>query len=172
MLKTVLLVLAAFPGLAQQSNTNMTPAMQWAQLMANMQQQGNEAIAQGIAAGQRQQVIDLERERFEWEKKQARQSSLLRDRVLDPSFGYRDARHEMADWRINQDVIDAFKSARTVHPDFDALQPIMRIVAEAVRPNWQLVTMSEYIECLYAIAKHAGFTEPARQKLAALQPSN
>ena len=179
-MKTVLFVLAAaLPLLAQQpiqvdvyTHSDISPGLQWAQLMTQMGADGSNAIAQGMQAGiqarlanQRQQEIDLERQRFEWDKDQARRSARLQDRVLDPNFGYRDARPALADWRINQDVLDAFKVARAAHQDFDALQPIMRTVAEAVRPDWSHVTMPQYIEILYAIAKTADFVEPARQKI-------
>jgi hypothetical protein len=147
------------------THPDTTPGMQWTQLMGQIGNQISDALLQGTLAGQRQQEIDLERQRFDSEEEQARQSELLRDRVLDPNFRYRDARLGIADWRINQDVLDAFSAARKAHGDFNELQPIMRILAEDVRPDWSHVTMPEYIECLYAIAKTANFVEPERQKI-------
>lgn len=170
--RTALFVFATLPLLAQQpvrvdvyTHDNTTPGLQWSQLMTQMGADTSQAISQGAQIGLRQQEIDLQRRRFEWEKEQARQSARLQDRVLDPTFGYRDARPALADWRINQDVMDAFAVARKAHPDFDALQPIMRTIADAMRPDWSRVTMPEYVECLYAIAKTADFAEPVRQRI-------
>jgi hypothetical protein len=178
--KTALFVFAAtFPLVAQQpvrvdvyTHDSTTPGLQWAQLVTQMGSQGVDAINQGFASGtqakladQRQQEINLERRRLDREQEDGRRSARLQDRMLDSNFGYRDARPRVADWRINQDVLDAFTAARKAHPDFDRLQPIMRVVAEAMRPDWSYVTMPEYIECLYAIAKTANFVEPARQKI-------
>jgi hypothetical protein len=175
---TVLLAtLAIAPAFAQQlpiqvdiyTNSDVSPGQQWAQFIGNMGNAGAQQVAAGLqagmAAGLRQQEINLARERFEWEKEQAKQSVRLQDRVLDQSFGYRDAKPQVAEWRVNQDVIDAFNAGRKAHPDFDQLQPVMRAVADAVRPDWSHVTMSQYVEALYAIAKTANFAGAARQKV-------
>jgi hypothetical protein len=102
--------------------------------------------------------LDLAREREQrlaWEQKE---SARLQERVLDTNFGYTDFRRGVANWRLNQDVKDAFAFGRKQHADFDELLPAMRIVSDGVRPNWGKITMSEYMECLYSIAKTARFT--------------
>jgi hypothetical protein len=173
----LLAVLVAVPAFAQQlpiqvdvyTYDNKAPGQQWAELIGNMGNAGAQQVAAslqaGIAAGLRQQELDLARQRFEWEKEQAKQSARLQDRVLDQNLGYREAKPQVAEWRINQDVLDAFKAARKAHPDFDQLQPVMRVVADAVRPDWRHVTMPQYIEALYAIAKTTNFGEPARREI-------
>lgn len=173
---TVLLAIATARAFAQPpiqvdvyKHDGTTPAERFAGMMADQMNQATTSFLAGAQIGLERQRLDLERQRFEWEKEQARESARLKDRVLDPNFHYRDVRPQEAEWRVNQDVMDAFNRARREHPDFDALQPIMRVVAEALRPDWTRVTMTEYIECLYAIAKAADFAEPVRKKLASVQ---
>lgn len=86
----------------------------------------------------------------------------LRDRNLD----YRQVHANEAQWRINQDVKDRIQTCHRTHADCEQLEGMMQIVARALRPDWTQLTMTEYVECLYAIARNAGFAEQARQMLA------
>jgi hypothetical protein len=45
--------------------------------------------------------------------------------------------------------MDAFARGRAARPDFDALLPAMRIVADSLRPDWSRISMTESVECLY-----------------------
>jgi len=112
-----------------------------------------------------QGYLDLARQQAEDARRAREQSARLQDRVLDDEFGFRAARREWATWKINQDVMDAFAHGRAAHPDFDALLPAMRIVADSLRPEWSRITMSEYVECLYVIARNASFASGARAAL-------
>ena len=56
------------------------------------------------------------------------------------------------------DIKQALLIAHMAHDDFDTFAPVMQIVAEALRPDWSKLTMSEYLECLYVIVKHASFS--------------
>jgi hypothetical protein len=60
------------------------------------------------------------------------------------------------------DMKQALLMAHMAHDDFDTFVPVMQIVADAVRPNWSKLTMSEYLECLYVIVKHASFSPGSR----------
>lgn len=51
------------------------------------------------------------------------------------------------------------------HPDFNLLQPVMLHVAEAFLPDMSRMILSEYLECLYCIAKHADFAAPIRDQI-------
>lgn len=164
---TTLLALAIAPAFAQlpvqvdvyTHDLSTNPGLQWAQLMGELSSQGAQSFAAGAAIGLQQQRLNLERERLEWEKQ----------KEADRLPSYREVHTQEADWRINQDEIDAYKAARAAHPDLDALRPIMDVIAQALRPDWRRITMKEYVESLYAIAKGANFAEPVRQKIAELQ---
>ena len=126
-----------------------------------------------IEANQRQQSIDIEKARLAQTQgiPPQRESKLLQDRVLDTDFafkfGYADLRSDVAKWRVNQDVSDAFTAARKAHSDFDALLPIMRVLAESLRPDWTRLTMADYIESLYAVAQMPSLESVRRIVLAA-----
>jgi hypothetical protein len=115
--------------------------------------------------GIQQGWLDLARDRERRLAELERESRRLQDRVLDQNFGYTDFRTGVANWRLNQDVIDAFAVGRRNHDDFDALVPIMRIIADGLRPQWGNVTMTEYVECLYSVAKNASFAAQARASI-------
>jgi hypothetical protein len=58
------------------------------------------------------------------------------------------------------DIKEALLLAHMAHSDFDTFVPYMQIIAAALRPNWLKIRMTEYLECLYVIAKHASFSPP------------
>ncbi len=118
---------------------------------------GVTAAQNGAQLAIQQQSLDLQRERLRFEERQAQQLS-------PPS--YHDAHPNEAAWRINQDVKDAIAACRALHEDCAKLQGMMDIIAGAVQPDWKRLTMAEYVECLYVIAKHATFGEKARELLA------
>jgi hypothetical protein len=65
----------------------------------------------------------------------------------------------------NGDITQALLSVRMAHDDFEALVPSMQIIAAGIRPDWSKLTMGEYLECLYVIAKHASFAVQLRDRL-------
>ena len=58
----------------------------------------------------------------------------------------------------------ALLAAREKHPDFEKLEPIMETVGAALKPNFDdgKITVAQFLECLYVIARHANFVEPYR----------
>jgi hypothetical protein len=70
----------------------------------------------------------------------------------------------------NGDITQALLLARMGHNDFDALVPSMQIIAEGIRPDWSKLTMGEYLECLYVIAKNASFAVQLRDRLLSPAP--
>jgi hypothetical protein len=132
----------------------------------------NDSMRDGIAVAEharqaeiQQGWLDLARQQQRQQREMDQRSAQLRDRVLDQNFGYRESRSGVADWKLNKEVMDAFAAARLAHPDFDALLPTMRIIADALQPRWAAITMTEYVECLYAVAKNATFAAQARAAL-------
>jgi hypothetical protein len=63
------------------------------------------------------------------------------------------------------DMKQALLMANMAHPDFAALTPIMQIIALSLSPDWSKISTSEYLECLYVIAKNASFAAQSREKL-------
>ncbi|MBZ5623732.1 MAG: hypothetical protein LAQ69_34285 [Acidobacteriia bacterium] len=118
-----------------------------------------------------QGYLDLARQEAEEALRAREQSAALENRVLDDELGYKEFRRASASWKVNQDVMDAFAAGRLAHPDFDALLPAMRIIADSLRPQWSKVTMAEYVECLYVIAKNASFAAPVRTVLLNPEPA-
>ena len=55
------------------------------------------------------------------------------------------------------EIKGALLLAHMAHSDFDIFIPSMQIIAQALRPDWSKIRMTEYLECLYVIAKHASF---------------
>lgn len=127
-------------------------------------QNATQAMMAGRLASIEQQRVDLERERVSFEERQA---ELARQQ---DGASYRDAHTSEATWRINQDVKDAMAACRQAHDDCEKMQGLMLVISKAIRPDWTQLTMAEYIECLYAIARNATFGAQARAMLAAAQP--
>lgn len=127
--------------------------------------QGTEAIRQSQQLAVERGWLDLARERDRRLRDMEQQSKRLQDRVLDQNFGYQEFRAGAANWNINQEVVSAFAAGRKAHPDFDLLLPAMRIIADGLQPRWGSVSMGEYVECLYVVAKNAAFAAGAREKL-------
>jgi 1-deoxy-D-xylulose 5-phosphate reductoisomerase len=123
-----------------------------------------------------QQQLDLARQQQAQFEETQREMLRLQERALDRESGGRDAKpaapesaadqNSVAGFNATGQLLDAINAARQAHADFDSLQPIMRVLADALHPDWSRMTMPEYIECLYAVAKTATFTETARQKIA------
>lgn len=103
-----------------------------------------------------QQAIDEDKRHNLAEEQLKRQ--VLNDHVSD----YGTAHANEAQWRINQDVRDAIAACHQSHDDCERLDGIMQIISKAFRPDWTQITMQEYIECLYTIAKNAKFAQQAR----------
>jgi hypothetical protein len=87
----------------------------------------------------------------------------LQKLIVSDSFGYAEVFSGQPDAEINQTARNAIRLVRAAHPgDFDRLAPSMKIIAGAMKPDWQQVTMAEYVEALYAVAKNATFAQSAR----------
>jgi len=65
----------------------------------------------------------------------------------------------------SEDMRQALLMANMAHPDFATLTPIMQIVGASLQPDWSKISTSEYLECLYVIAKNASFAAAFRDKL-------
>ena len=124
--------------------------------------QATEVSGQLRQAEFQQGWLDLARLQQRQLREEEERSRRLQERVLDQNMGYRDFRAGIAAWKVDQETMDAFTPARNAHPDFDALLPVMRIASDSLRSQWASITMTEYVECLYAGAKNAGFAAPAR----------
>jgi hypothetical protein len=62
-------------------------------------------------------------------------------------------------------MAEIYARARLRHPDFDLLEPLMRVIAAAFQPKSDgSINFEEYLECLYVIAHYAYFTAPMRDK--------
>ena len=78
---------------------------------------------------------------------------------------YREVHPDKAEWQINQDYKDAVNTCRALHDDCLKLDGMMNVIAGVLRPDWTKLTLTEYVECLYAVAKTASFGEQARAAL-------
>ena len=65
------------------------------------------------------------------------------------------------------DMQQALLMANMAHSDFAALTPAMQIISVGFQPVWSKITMAEYLESLYVIAKNASFAAQLRDKLLA-----
>lgn len=83
----------------------------------------------------------------------------MEQRSLD---SYRELHSNEAGWRQNQDVKDAIRACRETHADCAQLAGMMQVVSKALQPDWTQLTMAEYVECLYSVAKNASFAQRAR----------
>jgi len=70
--------------------------------------------------------LDLARQQRRQLRELEERSRRLQDRVLDQNFGYRDFRSCLADWKVNQEVIDALTTALVHRPVGVAVAPIAR----------------------------------------------
>jgi hypothetical protein len=130
-------------------------------LLQHSYDQLNQTLMQQSALQQNQRQFDqlllLERQEFE-----ARQQP-------GAPLTYAAAHPTEAAWRVSQDVKDAIAACRALHDDCEKLDGMMKIIGGALKPDWKQLTMREYVECLYAVAKTAYFGEKARAMLVAAQ---
>lgn len=97
-----------------------------------------------------QEKIDVERERLQLEARPA-------------NLSYREVHANEAAWRVNLDVKEAIEACHKAHNDCAKLDPLMLVISKTLHPDWTQMTMGEYVECLYAIAKNATFAQQARE---------
>lgn len=75
--------------------------------------------------------------------------------------GYYQFQHGLSEERARDEVAAAFEVARLKHPDFDRYKTAMTFVASFVVPDTRgivgALSLDQYIEILYAAAKHADF---------------
>lgn len=94
---------------------------------------------------------------------QIKPAAELQTLIASDSFGYAEVFSGQPDAQINKIARDAVRIVRAAHrADFDQLAPSMRIIAGAMKPDWAQITMTEYVEALYAVAKNATFAQSAR----------
>ncbi|HEX4807566.1 MAG TPA: hypothetical protein VH325_01470 [Bryobacteraceae bacterium] len=97
------------------------------------------------------------------QEQKIRPAAELQKLIVSGGFGYAEVFSDQADSQINRVARDAVRIVRAAHPaDFDQLAPSMMIIAGAMKPDWLQITMTEYVEALYAIAKNATFAQSAR----------
>ena len=64
-----------------------------------------------------------------------------------------------------REVAEAIVAARQLYTDFDLLEPVMETVGRALLPDWSRITVSEYVECLFVVARHSAFMRDVREAL-------
>lgn len=127
-----------------------------------------DSLNQSVQVAQRMREMALGQQQLdEQHRHNLAEEQLQRLSVTDQTSDYRAAHSNEAAWRINQDVKDAINACHAVHEDCEKLDGMMNVISKAVRPDWTQISMAEYVECLYAIAKNATFGEQARAMLSA-----
>lgn len=151
----------AFAQLPAQVNVTVSqdPYTRYTRPLFEAQHDMTEALMGAARNRIEQEKVDIERERLRFEERQA--EAAMRQTAPE-NLSYRDAHPQEAAWRLSQDVKDAIRTCRERHADCERLDGMMNIISKAVRPDWTQLTMTEYVECLYAIAKNAVFAEQAR----------
>lgn len=131
--------------------------------LATNAQLGFERQKLNTQAAMEQQKINLARERLRLEEREAG--------LQPPSWdlSYREVHPNESALQIKRDVSNAIKACRHAHSDCKKLEGAMNVISPSLHPDWTRTSMTEYVECLYVIARYATFAEPVRQAL--LKPS-
>jgi hypothetical protein len=96
-----------------------------------------------------QQRLQLERERLDLEGKRAQQAKTTAERE-----------HEA----FTAELEKTFSVLKEVHPDLhQRMNEMNRIAAVLIPAPNGGISLKDYIEALYVVAKHASFTQPSRE---------
>ena len=87
-------------------------------------------------------------------------SDLVTDTRSDCTLGGRPLTVEQ-----EQLLVEAMLAARSKYPGYEVLEPVMLYIAQAIVPNWSRITVAEFWECLYVIAKTSDFAAGAREQV-------
>ena len=125
-----------------------------------------DSIRQSTEVAQHLREMAIEEQQLAEQRRHDAAEEALERRALESgsveNLSYRGVHSNEAQWRLNQDVKDAIAACRNAHDDCEKLDGMMQVVSKALRPDWTQLSMKEYVECLYSVAKNAGFAEEAR----------
>jgi hypothetical protein len=90
-----------------------------------------DALRDGVKSAQVSRALDIEQRRVEEERRHnLAEEAIQRDEIRTR---YCEIHANEADWRINQEIKDAFTACRAAHQDCDQLGWIMKIIAAVWR---------------------------------------
>ncbi|MGA8025875.1 MAG: hypothetical protein WB992_01935 [Bryobacteraceae bacterium] len=157
----VFLVIAPAIGLAQlptEVNVTVRPSagVQYTQPFFDSLHDGTVIAGQLRQAAMDQQVLN------ETRRHNLAEEQLVRRADTEDRSDYRGMHSREAEWRVNQEVKDAMAACHAAHDDCAKLDGMMLIISKALRPDWTQLSMNEYVESLYVVAKNASFAQQAR----------
>jgi hypothetical protein len=89
---------------------------------------------------------------------------MVHDANPEPETGAVSTEYDLA----HQLMRETIEAARLAYPDFDALRPMIDIMAGVFRSeciDWTRIRPAEYVEMLYVAVKHCSFAAEARDDL-------